>query len=230
MIKPILTYSSEIWSQRYHKIYSESSVPQTNDSSEYEKVHNRVCKQLLGVGKLTSNLASRAELGRLPISVDIFKNTLRYWVKLEGSDSSSLLYQCLQSEKDLCSKGIKSWYTNIQSITRLTGTQYSDVNSNAGIRNVYNRLLKAKEQIHRDDQPKGNKLRTYATIKKDITMELYLTSTLSWAEKRTIAKFRTGNHKLRIETGRHCRPKLPPEQRICLHCQHNCTEDECILL
>ena len=45
-------------------------------------------------------------------------------------------------------------------------------------------------------------------------------------QKRLIAQLRTGNHKLRIETGRHCKPSLPPEQRVCLHCNAACTEDE----
>jgi len=72
----------------------------------------------------------------------------------------------------------------------------------------------------------GNKLRTYAKFKKSISLEYYLISNLSWTKKRIITKFRTSDHKLKIEVGRHCRPRLPPEQRLCVYCDQNKTEDE----
>ena len=42
----------------------------------------------------------------------------------------------------------------------------------------------------------------------------------------TINKFRLGNHKLRIETGRHTIPKTPINLRICLFCHSNEVENE----
>ena len=57
-------------------------------------------------------------------------------------------------------------------------------------------------------------------------LESYLTLNLSRSHKTTLtlSKFRIGNHKLRIETGRHTKPKIPPQQRICKTC--NIMEDE----
>ena len=55
-------------------------------------------------------------------------------------------------------------------------------------------------------------------------MSLYLTTNLSRPHKRIISQFRIGNHHLNIETGRHKRPKIPPEQRMCHFC--NSVEDE----
>ena len=55
-------------------------------------------------------------------------------------------------------------------------------------------------------------------------MEPYLMSKLNKREKKQISKFRVGDHNLRIETGRHCKPKTPIEKRTCCKC--GSVEDE----
>ena len=42
--------------------------------------------------------------------------------------------------------------------------------------------------------------------------------------KSVLAKLRTSNHKLAIETGRHCKPIVPVEQRLCTFCKSKCIE------
>ena len=71
-------------------------------------------------------------------------------------------------------------------------------------------------------------LRTYSKFQPSSMPGVvsYLVKDLSWSEKRLIAQIRTGNHKLRIETGRHCRPRLQPEFRVCLVCNTDQVEDE----
>ena len=39
-------------------------------------------------------------------------------------------------------------------------------------------------------------------------------------------KFCISNHNLRIEVGRHCKPKVPREERLCKVCVQNEIEDE----
>lgn len=46
------------------------------------------------------------------------------------------------------------------------------------------------------------------------------------AHLRSLIRFRTGSHWLRVETGRWCKPQLPRAQRVCLHCSQNRIEDE----
>ena len=48
----------------------------------------------------------------------------------------------------------------------------------------------------------------------------------SFRNRQIISKFLCSNHKLRIETGRHSKPKIPREQRICQLCEVNKVEDE----
>ena len=57
LIRPILTYGSEVW------IIDYSVKDKILDNLPFE-LHNRFCKYLLGVHKKSSNFASRLEFGR----------------------------------------------------------------------------------------------------------------------------------------------------------------------
>ena len=44
--------------------------------------------------------------------------------------------------------------------------------------------------------------------------------------RKCISKFRPSSHQLEIERGRHHKPKLPEEDRLCRFCQTTCIESE----
>ena len=56
----------------------------------------------------------------------------------------------------------------------------------------------------------------------------YLEQIKNLKHRRAVAKLqvRSGNHSLRIESGRHCVPKLPESLRICQYCRSNKIENE----
>ena len=70
----------------------------------------------------------------------------------------------------------------------------------------------AFESINSD----SSKLRTYATFKKGIGPEKYLTEIKNTTTRKQVSKFRLSNHTLMIETGRH--NKIPKEKRFCHFC------------
>jgi hypothetical protein len=227
MIAPIVTYGSEIWCQQYQKIFNKRDYTQF-DPLDFEKVHNQACKQILGIHKYTPNLGARLELGRIPLSMQIIKKSLRYYVKLSSEREGSLLHQALQSEKELSNNNIDSWYGTLRCIVQgdLSNICKGTVNS------VYNNIVDTHNKQCLESmssgktEHQGNKLRTYRKFKKDTSCVNYVNNSgLTWFQKRTIARFRLSDHKLKIETGRHCRPRLPPEQRTCFHCK-DCIEDE----
>ena len=74
LIRPITTYGSEIWISDF------SQKDLKRDNLLFEKIHNRFCKFLLGVHKKASNLASRCELGRLPIISFITSLVFKYYI------------------------------------------------------------------------------------------------------------------------------------------------------
>lgn len=68
----------------------------------------------------------------------------------------------------------------------------------------------------------------YSIFKTDVTSRSdYLEQVKNQKHRRAIAKLRSGHHSLRIESGRHCIPKLPESLRIRQYCCHsNQIEDE----
>ena len=50
------------------------------DRVPYEQAHNKL--YVLGVSELSSNVATRAELGRYPMTIDIATLTIKYWQNL----------------------------------------------------------------------------------------------------------------------------------------------------
>ena len=59
MVTPILLYSSEVWGQ--------------DKCNAYEPVHTKYCKNVLGIPYSTTNNSTRAELGRFPLCIKIYK-------------------------------------------------------------------------------------------------------------------------------------------------------------
>jgi len=57
-------------------------------------------------------------------------------------------------------------------------------------------------------------------------METYLTAINSFEIRKEFTKFRVSSHRLLIEKGRHFKPKIPLEQRLCVQCNSNEIEDE----
>ena len=49
-----------------------------------KKTHVNFCKVFLGVNKRSPNAASRNELGRLPLKLQITQNIIKYWFHLKG--------------------------------------------------------------------------------------------------------------------------------------------------
>ncbi len=70
----------------------------------------------------------------------------------------------------------------------------------------------------------GNKLQTYMTFKTEFGHEGYLDHVERLDDRKYLSRLRTSSHNLKIETGRHTRPKTPVENRVWQHC--NILEDE----
>ena len=228
IVKPILTYTSEVWCQQFTKQISNTDI-QKCDSLEFEKLHNTICKQILGVGKYSNNLAARLELGRTPISMFVKRQVLNYWNKLEKSPHDSILYNCLLSEKSVHNQNIASWYTVVVNTMGDNMCNIDNINEkyivSVALKNeqvLKQNIVEYLEKI--SSSTAGYKMRTYGKIKTVVKMEPYMMSKLNKSEKIQISKFRVGDHNLHIETGRHCKPKTPIDKKTCCNC--NKVEDE----
>ncbi len=65
----------------------------------------------------------------------------------------------------------------------------------------------------------GNKLRTYKLFKTEFQLEGYLTHVHITKYRVALTRLRVSCHNLQIELGRFHKPSIPPEQRLCAHCQ-----------
>ena len=78
LIKPILTYNSEVWGTA-----SLPSYPQNNKCSDFsnlndliEGVHLKFLKHCIGMNEYTSNWAVLTETGKTPLKIFIFGHKL----------------------------------------------------------------------------------------------------------------------------------------------------------
>ena len=75
IIKPILLYASDFWG---------CYKPNLSEKSPIELAHSKICKDILGVSKYTSNAGTRYELGRKPIFIDAIKHSFNNWLRIAG--------------------------------------------------------------------------------------------------------------------------------------------------
>ena len=74
MIRPIITYGSEIWDLshiKFHKLNEDNDLESCYDKNSYDSLAIRLFKYLLHVHKNSTNLAVRGELGVFPIDMYI---------------------------------------------------------------------------------------------------------------------------------------------------------------
>jgi hypothetical protein len=72
----------------------------------------------------------------------------------------------------------------------------------------------------------NRKLVFYSSFKTDQRKSIQLDLIKNTRHRQSLAKLRSGNHNLRIETGRHCLPKIPENLRICQNCEPKDIENE----
>ena len=97
MIKPILLYCSDFWD--YLKLPKNNPI---------ETLHMRICKQILGVQKQTTNIGVLLELGRTPIIISCIKLAVKNWERIKKKNANCLLLAYAVKENLLwisCIKG-----------------------------------------------------------------------------------------------------------------------------
>ena len=82
------------------------------DNSSIEKIHLKFCKRYLEVNNKASNIACRAELGRLPLLIPINQKTMKYFVYLNNKDNDSIVKQSFLMSKNLHSMNNFGYYSN----------------------------------------------------------------------------------------------------------------------
>ena len=93
VIQPVMLYGCEIWgvfgfrksSTDYLKKYL------LNMRHEFETLHTKLCRNILGVHRNATECLVKAELGRFPLISVIVKHVYSYWQHVMNSDPCSLI-------------------------------------------------------------------------------------------------------------------------------------------
>ena len=107
LVRPILTYNSEIsfmdYFLVYHRAKQRAILRNGNmdhftfiDRTPFEKVHLIICKHLLGTKKTSSNIGVRAELGRFPVENFINSQAILYLARLHTDNLYPLLKEAFE--------------------------------------------------------------------------------------------------------------------------------------
>lgn len=212
LVKPILLYGSDFWGCL--------KLPKNNP---IENLHMQFCRQILGVQKNTTNNGVLLELGRTPLVLEGHKLSIKNWSRIKKGEGNFLITKSYTN----ASVKMLDWNESIVKLLSEQGMQYIATETTPNISNAF--FGRAKDIFHQETfssikNPEA-KLRTYSLIKYEIGREDYLTQIRNTKRRQMLSKFRLSNHKLMIEVGRHMKPKLPKEQRICQLCNQG-IEDE----
>jgi len=217
-ILPILEYNSAIW----------FPLKEIND---LEKIQLKFLKNMLSVRYQTSTVAVLADTGRFPLIVRQQTSAIKYLQRLISSTCPLLLQNCYKIQKQLHDKKFPCWLNRLHKAVNELGLTINfsrpSLTANAMFEKTQNKML---SEIN--DSLKNPKLRTYRHFKLEFRIEPYLNSNFSKAVYSSIARLRLGSHNLNIELGRHKRPLVPAEERICEKCDLNEIEDEfhCVMV
>ena len=145
-----------------------------------EKVHLKFCKLYLSVGRKTSNIASRSELGKYPLIINVFKRIFKYVTHLNSLPETTISKQAFLISKDLFIKKSNSFYGKAMDIVKTLNCNRAISDLDSLTTNLVESCVKdTKENYQRFWRHKlenSSKLTFYTSIKEDYELETYLTT------------------------------------------------------
>ena len=125
---------------------------------------------------------------------------------------------------------VNTWSSEVKDIFHRNGLDYIYDQPIFPLKSITSELktsLLRKDQINWQSQCRTlPKLRTFIQFKNFETDSPHIFKPLSFMQRKLMSKFRLGLLRLRLETGRYIRPRMAPEDRVCLICNNGQVEDE----
>ena len=222
-IQPIIDYSSEVCYDR--KV-----------NRRLESLQTIYLKRTLGVKVQTSNLAVFGETGRYPLIVKQENLVLGYWLKLMTISTTNPLRIVYDELYRLSNAGHITWCTYVgELLTSIgLGNMWEGQNISPGNVNQLKSYFKVELERHYtrkwlqdiNDIEQNPILRTYTVFKEKHCLENYIQCLSFKKYQQAISRFRVRSHRLGIELGRHQKPRLPVERRLCIFCNSRKLDDE----
>ena len=216
-IVPILLYGCEVWGH--------------SNLKKLEAVQLSFYKQILRLNASTASCIVLGEVGRTKLETIVHQRMLTYWARLLKGDQgkiSKIIYDLLR--KVHCTNDFHSkWTGKVESILNNMGfgeTWLADEirdSSSQFSGKVKRRLSDMHQQNWHSETHNSGHCVTYRILKNELSLEQYLI-TVDKKSAITLCKFRAGNSKIPIVTGRFTGTER--HNRICNLCQLNEIGDE----
>ena len=224
-IQPIIDYGSEIFYDRKPK-------------PRLESLQTTYLKRALGVRVQTSNLAILGESGRYPLIARQEKLTLGYWLKLTTVPTPNPLRLVYDELYRLSMAGHTTWCSHVRELLKSIGLSdiWEDQKTLITVESINQLKSLFKLELERyytrnwlkdiNNAEKHPILRTYTVFKEKLCLETYIQCIPIKKYQQAISRFRVSSHRLGIELGRHQKPYLPVEKRLCHFCSSGNVDDE----
>lgn len=219
LVVPIATYGCEIWGFRKIDVL--------------EKLQLQFCKYILRVNKCTTSAMVLGELGRLPIEYVVYCKMLGFWHRLITGSNNKISYTLYKLLVNLDSRNVyvSDWLAQIKHILVKCNLYYlwSNQDMITDMSSVqFKKLYKKKLYVYYANKwsismHEYSKCSLYKNFKIELVCEKYLLI-LQEPLRTMLAKFRTSNHMLPIEKGRHL--GIERNDRKCNVCNMNDLGDE----
>ncbi len=155
-------------------------------------------------------------------------NVLKFLHRLEQLPMDSPVKWAYYELQALDKAGYHTWvsramnvFTDFHSISNMSiqsFTLLSRPSMKIKVKKYYNQHFEKNWLLDINSREKCPKLRTYCLFKKKFQLEDYLLLP-NKKHRISISRFRMSSHHLAIEIGRHSRPKVPEEKRVCAQCK-----------
>ena len=216
LVRPVLTYSCEVWGYSCVEIV--------------EALHLEYCKYVLHLKKSTPDCFVYGETGQFPLYIHIYSRMVKFWHKLVTGNSGKYSAAILHTLLECLTFNIYSsdWLLKIQQILNECGlsfvwnfphsvsTKWLDATLTQKLKDIFLQKWAEKCNVCR----KGCH---YSLFKSQFGFECYLDD-LPQCYRIALTKLRTSNHKLPVEKGRYA--NLPRDQRFCTLCNTDQMGDE----
>ena len=168
-----------------------SGVPSLSRiSTPIEKAHLQFCKRYLEVHNKASYMASKAELGKYAMIIDISKKILNYLSYLQDKDDNSMVKQSLQISSELYNSVQNSFYSNLMKMSEyfnLYDFSYNSL-SDSKIKQLVHLLKKKYVSCWNQTLQHSRKLSFYHSIKKNYSPSAYRDTTRKKSHEKNSRK------------------------------------------
>ena len=225
IVEPVLLYNSEVTNAYIPKKWDCELFKENIWKNKFKinDVSHSFLKQILGVTKYTSNIATLAECGKFPLQLKIYVQIIKYWMRL-FSNESIYMQKIHLAEIKKCEDNKPSWLKIVEYLIEYTNTKkyfgLNDIISKPKkLIEIFESKLKTlykewwKENIKND-----SKMEFYNAYKKEFYFESYIDN-LSWKRRKVVAKLRLSNHIFPIEKQRYS--NIRRNERYCSICNNN---------